>query len=228
MLLAAVLIGSFFAGGGAQSSLALLTDSENDPSTFSTAASFGSATTDYLHNNPTPPITDTNSQTNLPMDAIAPIAATLRNYDQDRDAFAGLLVAKGGSGVGETDLTKYQNWRTAIQLSARTINGTVTLDFWSAMKDFGLSKRGVVTAYLRDFDPLTSTYTTIGSNTLDVANWQGGSGTWVNKVLTMSVSSYTVAVGRQIEVKLIVGSSSDDSMWFAYDTTAYPSKVTIP
>ena len=227
-LLAVVLTGSFLAGGGDRASLALLTDSENDPGTFSTASTFALPTTDYLHNNPTPPTGNTNSQANLSMDATAPTAATLRNYDQDRDSSAGLVLDKGGSGVGETDLRKYQNWRTAALTSARTIDGTVTLDFWSAIKDFGLGRRGVVTAFLRDFNPSTSAYTTIGSGTLDVANWQGGSGTWVNKSLTFSVSSYTVAVGRRIELKLIVDNSADDRMWFAYDTTVYPSKLTIP
>ena len=33
---------------------------------------------------------------------------------------------------------------------------------------------------------------------------------------------------NQLEVKLIVGETSDDDMWFAYDTTTYDSKLEIP
>lgn len=224
--LAVSLLG-FLAGGGDRGLAALLTDSENDPSTFTTAPSF-SGITYRLHNNPTPPAGNTNQQANLTINTTPPSATTLYNYDQDRDAFAGRLIVKGGSGVGETDLTKYQNWRTGLLVLPQTINGTVTFQFWSAIKDFGLAKQGVVTAFLRDFNPATSTYTTIATATLTVANWQGGSTTWVQKTLTMSASSYIVVSGRRIELKIIVGSTAADDMWFGYDTTTYDSTLALP
>ena len=50
----------------------------------------------YLHNNPTPPTGNTRMQHPLPMDANAPTATTLFNYDRDRDSRAGRLIQKAG------------------------------------------------------------------------------------------------------------------------------------
>lgn len=205
---------------------ALFTDSETDASTFTTASSF--TTTYYLHNNPTPPTGNTNAQANLTQNTTAPTATTLYNYDSNRDSSAGLLVTKGGSGATETDLTKYQNWRTGNFATADTINGTVTFTFWSAIKDFGTSKRGEVKAFLRKYNPSGGTYVEIANATLDVANWQGGSGTWVQKTLNITVTNHTIEAGRQLELKIIVGGNSGDDMWFAYDTTTYTSSIAVP
>jgi len=57
----------------------------------------------YLHNNPTPPEGDTESHDILPMDPDQPRAPVLYNYDVDRDASPGPLIAKGGSGPHESD-----------------------------------------------------------------------------------------------------------------------------
>lgn len=182
----------------------------------------------YLHNNPTPPTAHTNSQANLPMDTTAPSATTLFNYDRDKDSFPGRYIGKGGGGAAETDLSKYQNWRTSTVASPLVIDGTVEFEFWSAIKDFATGKSGSVWVLLRDFNPSTSTYTTIGSATLSVANWQAGSGTWVQRTISISVSNYTLQAGRQLELKLLVGGSAGDDMWFAYDTTTYRSRLVLP
>jgi len=193
--------------------------------TLTASALLPSHTLWYLHNSPTPPTGDTNSQSMLSLGAIAPTATTLYNYDQDRDSSAGLLIAKGASGVGETDLVKYQVWRTGLG-SDLSISGTVTIDLWSALSDFGQGKRGIITIYLRDYDG--SSYTEIGDGTVDEADWQGGSSTWVMKTITISGLNYTIPAGNQLEVKLIVGSNAEDNLWFAYDTNSYSSVVKTP
>lgn len=213
-------------GGGASTAYALFTDTETDPAKFSTAASF--ITTYYLHDNPTPPTADQNAQANLTLNANAPTAATLFNYDVNRDAAAGLQILKGGSGPDETTLSRYQNWRTGVLSSPRIINGTVTVTFWSGIKNFATSTAGEVNAYLRDFNPTNSTYAEIANTTLTVANWQDDSGTWVSKTLNIAVSNYTVPAGHRLGLKFIVGSGAGNDMWFAYDTTVYPSRFTIP
>ncbi len=180
----------------------------------------------YLHNNPTPPTGNTNSQAVLPTDATGPTATTLYNYDQNRDAFAGLLIAKGASGVSESDLIKYQAWRSSPLSDGQGLAGTVTVELWTAIKDFGQNKAGEVTVFLRDYNG--STYTEIGSGMLYQANWQAGSSTWVKKTMTISGLNYTIPAGNRLEVKLIVGSNAGDNMWFAYDTTAYASVVKVP
>ena len=179
-----------------------------------------------LHNNPTPPTGDTNSQADLPMDATAPTATTLYNYDQDKDSAAGRFLAKGGSGASESDLSKYQNWRTGALSQDHTINGVATFPFWSAIKDFGDGKQGEVQAFLRDYNG--SSYTEITNGTLFVSDWQGGSSTWVQKTLAFPSVNYTVVAGNRLEVKIIVGGNSGDDMWFAWDTTAYNSTLQFP
>lgn len=221
-------VASFLLGGGGRATMALFTDNESDPSMVTTAVSFGGPTTYHYHNDPTPPTADTNSRADLSMDTTAPTATVLRNYDQNRNPDAGLTILKGGSGAAETDLTRYQNWLIAVPSPGRAINGTITVTFWSGMRNFGLIKRGAVTVFLRDFDPATSAYTTIASGTLTEPNWQGLSITWVQKTLTLTASNYSLASGHRLELKLIVDGTADDDMWFAYDTTAYPSRVTVP
>jgi hypothetical protein len=105
-----------------------------------------SSLTYYVHNNPTPPTGNTSSQTNLPLDQTSPTAATLYNYDTNRDSFAGLVIAKGGTSASVSDTTKYQNWRTAALGTDLTLEGTVNFTFWSGMKDFEDDKTGSVRA----------------------------------------------------------------------------------
>jgi len=88
----------------------------------------------YLHNNPTPPEGDTESHDILPMDPDQPRAPVLYNYDVDRDASPGPLIAKGGSAPHESDPTKYQAWLTPAFPAATVVEGDVTVKLWSAMK----------------------------------------------------------------------------------------------
>ena len=106
------------------------------------------------------------------------------------------------------------------------INGDVDLILWSAIKDFGQSKRGVVTAYLRDFDG--TDYTEIASATLDTPDWQGGSENWVEAPFKFSDVSFTLSAGHYLEFKIVVGNDSGDDMWFAYDTAYYNSYIELP
>ena len=175
----------------------------------------------YLHNNPSPPTGNTASQPVLPIDLTAPTATWLRNYDTDRDGVPGLLIAKGGSGAGETNPVKHQAWRSPVLASDLTIQGTVVVELWSAMKNFNPTKGGTVSVYLRDFDG--SGYVTIAAASRD----QGGSAGWGLKTFDLSLGSYALSAGHMLELKVIVEGSSDDDMWFAFDTSAYPSRVQI-
>lgn len=181
----------------------------------------------YLHNYPTPPTGNTNAQANLPLDTTAPTASVLYNYDQNRDVAAGLMIVKGGSGAGETDLVKYQNWRMGSALSTNFhITGTVEVRLWSAIKDYQLSKAGEVRVFLRHWNG--TAYTEIASGTLFQSDWQGGWDTFVEAIIAIPGVDYTVPAGRYLEVKLIVGSAAGDDMWFAYDTVSFNSRVFVP
>jgi len=223
LLLLSVPTAGALLGFQGSASLGLFTDSAQvQNGAFTTVAAFGQ----YLHNNPTPPSADTTSQVDLPFDQAAPTATTLYNYDTNRDALAGLLIAKGATGAGEIEATKYQNWRSSPLGSAMTINGTVNVVLWSAMKEFATGIQGSVTVFLRDYNG--STYTEICNGTLTEANWQAGATSWVQKTVSFSCPSYTIAAGNRLEVKLIVNGAAANDMWFAYDTTAYNSRLELP
>jgi len=180
----------------------------------------------YLHNNPTPPTGDTDSQAVLPMDSTSPTATTLYNYDQNRDGNPGLYIPKGGSGPGEADPSKHQVWRTGALSNSLSLVGTIEIDIWAAIKDFTQGKEGEVFIYLRDYNG--STYTEIGNGSVSEADWQGVSTTWVMKTISISGLNYTIPAGNELEVEVIVGGNAGDDMWFAYDTTSYSSVVKIP
>jgi len=162
----------------------------------------------------------------LPLTTATPISATLYNCDTDRDAYPGLLIAKGAKGSSETDPTKYQAWRMPALSTDLSINGNVRLTLWSAMKDFNTVKSGRITVFLRDFDGVN--HREIAEGSLAQPNWSGGSASWVGKTVTFAAVNYSLPAGHQLEIKLIVDPGSADDMWFAYDTASYASRLQLP
>ena len=126
----------------------------------------------FMHSNPTPPNADTASQHPLPIDTTTPTAVALYNYDNDRDAFAGLLLAKTNQGTSETDPTKYQEWRTSPLASGFHIDGEIKSNWWLGMKDFSTDKTGVFNLCVRDKDG--SNYTEIACAEVTLSSWEEG------------------------------------------------------
>lgn len=189
---------------------------------------FTTGTWYFLHNYPTPPTGPTTAQNNLTMNATTPTQATLYNYDTAADSLAGRRLLKSGTGPGDATLTRYANWRSAAFASAKTINGTVVLSIWSGISGFTLNAQGTIVAYLRDFNPSTSAYVEIANATLTDANWQAGSPSWVLKRINIAVTSYLLAAGHVLEVKVETTAASSANMVIAYDTTGYPSALSVP
>ena len=186
------------------------------------------ATCFYLHNDPTPPVGDTLSHAVLPITGMEPRGSNLYNYDTDRDAAAGLVIQKGGKNVNEADPLKYQVFRTETLAGDLVINGNVTIEFWAAIKDFADTPAGKVTFFIRDRDE-TGGYTEIADGTRFKPTWDlDGTGSFTEESITISSVSYTVPAGHELEIKIIVESAAGDDMWFAYDTSSYPSRIVLP
>ncbi|MEX0826446.1 MAG: protein kinase [Acidimicrobiia bacterium] len=187
-----------------------------------TIASSGRMTL-YLHHDPTPPIGSTDAEQRLPMDSTSPTATTLHNYDADRDDLPGLLIKKGGS---EDRYSfpggNFQNWRYTVPPGGLVLAGNVEVTLFSAMKDFTTDKRGHIQVFLRDCTG--NSCTTIVSGSLDRGQWNDASG-WSEDTIVLSDVNYTVAAGRQLELKIFVDDDSDDDMWFAYDTTTHQARL---
>ncbi|MFP6593395.1 MAG: hypothetical protein VB860_00245 [Dehalococcoidia bacterium] len=172
----------------------------------------------YLHNNPSLPAGDTTSQADLVADASYPGAGTLHNYDADRDALAGLVVLKGGSGASEADLTQYQNWQTPALTEPLELTGTVRVTFWAAIKDFNTSLHCDITVYLRDYDG--ASYTEIGNVTVTSDPWDTlSSGTWVKATAAITGLNYTLEIGDQLEIKLVVPATQHRATTCGWRTT---------
>lgn len=153
----------------------------------------------------------------------APTATRLANFDSGRDSVEGLTISKGGSGADESDDRRYQRWRGPT--GGMVLSGEYRLTLWSAMKDFDTRRAGSVTAFLRDCSASTTACTTITTARLSLTNWSGGTSGWVERSIEFGAVNYTIGTSRLLEVKIIVDERSDDDMLFAYDTTAYPSRL---
>jgi hypothetical protein len=126
----------------------------------------------YLHNNPTPPIANTNAQANLAMDETVPTATTLYNYDKNKDSTVGRTIQQGSGGATETDLGNMQNWRTPAYTGATHIQGTVVVNLWIAPNGFDYQQTADIRIYLRDYNPSTAKYTEITNATYVVGQNQ--------------------------------------------------------
>ncbi len=107
--------------------------------------------------------------------------------------------------------------------TALTLKGDAQLTLYSAVKDFKTDKKGTVVVYLRDCTA-AGACTTIASGQLAKLIWSGGSGTWVPRTIDLGVVDYVVPAGNRLEVKVL---SDAEDMWFAYDTVATPSALTL-
>lgn len=167
--------------------------------------------------------TDTASSLILPLASAVPSQTTLYNYDTDRDGSPGLVLDKGIN-LNETDPRKVQRWLMP-QNTPVALSGTVRVSLWSAMKDFNASKKGSVVVGLYDCNNAGTACALLASTTsTSTGSWSGGSNTWVAKdVILGTINRQTT----RMELRIVVRGASEDAMMFAYDTTTYPSRITV-
>lgn len=58
-------------------------------------------------------------------------------------------------------------------------------------------------------------------------DYPGTPGGWLARDLDLGPVSRTIAANRILQLRLAVDSASEDDMYFAYDTTAYPSTLLV-
>ncbi|MDJ0924819.1 MAG: hypothetical protein QNJ77_09665 [Acidimicrobiia bacterium] len=155
----------------------------------------------------------------------SPEARPLPNYDPERDSEPGLVLAKSDGGSKETDPTKYQQWLAAD--SPLILDGPASLTLWSAMKDYDDDKQGKIKAYLQDCDPEGSNCAVISTAQLERDPWDDDSEWWIERTLDFGYIAHKIEEGRALAVKLVVRGESEDDMWFAYDTAAFPSALNV-
>lgn len=170
-----------------------------------------------------PPVTELYlAGTGVPRGSLAqsaPSASVLPNYDPGRDAFPGLLLQATDNGLMESDPVKYQKWVGGP--SPIDVDGPVSLVLWSAMQDFDQDDNGVVHAGLFECDAGGSNCDPIVQATLKLDPWSGSS-SWVERTIDFGPVTRSVPPGRVLAVKIVV---EENDMWFAYGTTAQPSRL---
>ena len=179
----------------------------------------------YLHNDPSPPVGDTTSKTNLDMDTDAPTATNLYNYSTDKDTDAGRYVDKNGTS-DITDPNEMVNWVYQAP-EELTLDGDVRVDLYYANKDFNCVKYLDVVVYLRQKNSANnSNGTVLGTGT---ATWNpDGTCSFTTLSITFPVSA-TVPNNKWLEIKVVLDSGSGgDVGYLAYDTTAYQGFAIIP
>ena len=176
----------------------------------------------YLHNAPTPPTAATKAQFGLSMTTTASTQATLQNYDSDCDSVAGRELLRGTALATETGLCKYASWRTSTYAAARPIKGVVTLRTWCRKTGSGGTNPSL-TAYLRDYDPTTTTYVELGAASGAVVTNSGSA--FAQLALTWTLAT-SVPAGHQLELKLVAGGGTLDAN-LAYDTTGQLSRLVL-
>lgn len=182
----------------------------------------------YLHNFPTPPTGDTTAVKNLAMDANAPTAATLFKYSTNWSAsWTGRYVKKGGSD-GESSTEKMVNW-VYQQPTTRTYSGDGTVRVWVANTVAGKCANQIkVKAALRIKSSATTDSHIHRIDDVEVSlTPPAGSacGVFHQIDITFPAISRTVNANEWIELKL--RGNGEDFSTFAYDTTTYPSVMTL-
>ena len=107
------------------------------------------------------------------MDEDDPTAATLYNYDQNYDSNPGRRIEESDGGPDGLELKEYQNWLTAPYASDTHFQGTTVTNLFIAPDGFNFDNEGAFRVYLRDYDPVSETYTEITSAdfTIEEEQW---------------------------------------------------------
>lgn len=207
----------------AGSSLALFTESKAAAANTFSAGAWAF----YLHNNPTPPTTNTTAQVNLAMNTTVPTAATLYQYSTSCAARAGRRLTRAAPSPTQATVCDYENWRTAALTGTLTLSGTVTVDIWTASDTAAANRTAGVGAYLRDFNPAgAGTYTEIANGLYNTTYVAGR--TFYHYPITVTVATaYTLAAGHELELKLVASNAYQANVLVAYDTTTYQSFLRI-
>ncbi len=169
---------------------------------------------------------DRTSTPVLPMGVISPTVSALPNYDTDRDVFAGLVIEKGGSGAAEAVPLKHQSW-SYTAAAPIVLDEPVALHLYSSMKDFDLTNTAVLDAFLLDCSTAGTGCITIAFATVTDTFWNDGVNSFVLDTFSFGTPNHTVTIGRTLRVKVQSNALSDDQHWLAYDTTTYPSHLSL-
>lgn len=163
---------------------------------------------------------ETNAQPVLPLELEAPLAASVGNFDADRNDDPGITVKKDGAGFGQSDPDKVQYWEYTFS-DATTLSGNTQLELYMAAKGFDPDKTLGVAARIYICEPTCSP--------LVSTTWtSSATPTWKQATLGFGSVSHTVNAGDVLQIRMIATDAlATDDMMFAYDSIPQASVLRI-
>ena len=143
--------------------------------------------------------------------------------DFDGDGSPGLTIAHSNGEESVTVSSRWQAWTRTVSAMPLVLNGPVVLRLWSTIEAFDANQGAHPHVYLYDCVAGGTGCLKIASNHVHVSSWNGGVSDWVYREITVGSVTRTIAVGRELRIKLL---TSQDNLWIAM-TAAYPSALAV-
>jgi hypothetical protein len=125
--------------------------------------------------------------------------------DHDGDGRPGLTIESSDQRINTTEPDKFQEW-TITPSVPLVLNGPVKLELWSARRGFDSSGSVDYSVWVQDCAADGTGCTTLTSSVdVHVHDWNGGVPDWTYREIVVGSLDHTVAVGRQLRLRLMFG-----------------------
>ena len=153
---------------------------------------------------------------------LPPAAATFADLDGDGDP--GLTIKKSDGKETISDPAKQQTWTYTLPASL-TLNGPVSLQFWSTVDSFLGLHEGTLYTYLYDCASGGTSCVRIASNKLTRKPWNTSllCCSWTYRSVSIGTVNRTIAAGRELRVRVLF---DHKDLWMTM-TASYPSALQV-
>ena len=148
-----------------------------------------------------------------------PAAVPVPDFDSDGDP--GLTLKSSGGAETEADPRRFHLW-TYVAPSPIELDGPVTLDLWSTVRDFDVNRQAAPVVFLYDCASGGTACVPLAQTQLQERNWNNGP-SWTNQLITVGSVTHTIATGRELRVRMM---ERRNDLWVAM-TAAYPSRLQV-
>ena len=138
--------------------------------------------------------------------------------DYDADGSPGLTIDPSSMKPDETDPQKFQEWSYPVPTGGLTMNGPITMDLWTSLKDEA-DKDLDYAAWVYDCGPAGCALlaSTVG---VHIDNWSTTT-TWERRTVTVGSANTTIPAGHTVKVRLAFNHTD---VWLPLSST-YPSSL---
>ncbi len=140
--------------------------------------------------------------------------------DYDSDGSPGLTIDPSSMHDDETDTQKYQEWSYPVPAGGLTLNGPITMDLWTSLKDQA-DKDLDYAAWVYDCDASSACTLLASTVGVHVDQWSTTT-TWEKRTVTVGSANSAVPAGHTIRVRLAF---NHEDVWLPLDS-AHPSALT--